>query len=235
MSEIESLTLRPSGLTSFFFYNKRSVAAIIIIMILATTLISGFGALIPILISLVALFTCLKSGSAKLLGLSRPASWTTTILLGAAIGIGLQMLFHVVLDPLFELISGSQLDLSNVQNVQGNFPVYAAWLAVGWVIGGFLEELSFRGYMITRIRHLLGENAVGTTIAVLATAIPFGIAHLYQDSAGAIGAAVMGACFAVVFIKSGYNLWIPILVHGFANTTDLTLIYLGLERSLLLF
>jgi len=235
MSEIESLAQPPSGLTSFFFYNKQSVAAILIIMILATSLISGFGALIPVLISLVALFGCLKAGSAKLLGLKRQASWPRTILIGAAIGIALQMLFHVVLDPVFELISGSQLDLSNVENVEGNFPVYALWLAIGWVIGGFLEELSFRGYMITRIRYLLGENAVGTTIAVLATAIPFGIAHAYQDSAGAISAAVMGACFAVVFIRSGYNLWIPILVHGFANTTDLTLIYLGLERSLRLF
>jgi membrane protease YdiL (CAAX protease family) len=235
MSEIESLASPPSKLASFFFHAKPSVAAIIIIMVLATTLIPGFGALIPILVTLVALLACLKAGCAKLLGLTRPVSWPKTLVLGAIIGIGLQMLFNVILDPLFELISGSQINLSNVDNVEGNFPIYAAWLGVGWVIGGFLEELSFRGYMITRIRYLIGKNAVGTTIAVLASAIPFGIAHMYQDWAGAISAAVMGACFAVVFIRSGYNLWMPILVHGFTNTTDLTLIYLGLERTFRLF
>ncbi|PKK81983.1 MAG: hypothetical protein CVT49_16000 [candidate division Zixibacteria bacterium HGW-Zixibacteria-1] len=235
MTENGLMTSPPSKLASFFFHNKMSVAAIVLVMVLATMLIAGFGALIPIIITLVALLVCLKDGSVKLIGLTRPQSWPMTVLLGAVIGVALQMAFNILFDPLFELITGSQLDLSNVDNVRGDFPRYLVWLGIGWVIGGFLEELSFRGYMITRIRFLLGGNAVGTTVAVLASSIPFGIAHMYQDWAGALSAGVMGLCFALLFIRSHYNLWLPILVHGFANTTDLTLIYFDLQQAFRLF
>ena len=202
---------------------------------LATMLIAGFGALISIIIAIVALLVGLKNGSAKLIGLTRPKSWPMTILLGVVIGVALQMIFNILLDPLFELMTGSQLDLSNVDKVQGDFPRYLLWLGIGWIFGGFLEELSFRGYIITRIRFLLGGNAVGTTVAILASAIPFGMAHMYQDWAGVLSAGAMGICFAILFIGSRYNLWLLMLVHGFANTTDLTLIYLDLQRAFRLF
>ena len=233
--ENETLAPQPSKRLSFFFYNKVSVTALVLIMILATVLIPGFGALIPVLITLAALLCCLKEGSNKLLGLTRPESLRKTLLIGAVGGIGLQMAFNILVDPLFELIAGSPLDLSNVDNVKGNVLIYVVWLAIGWVIGGFLEELSFRGYLITRIRFLLGRNFVGTSVAVLASIVPFGIAHVYQGWAGVLSAAVMGLCFAVFFIRSNYNLWLPILVHGFANTTDLTLIYLGVQQTFRLF
>ena len=235
MAENGPLTAPPSRLASFFFYNKMSVTAIVLVMVIATMLIAGFGALVPTIITLVALLACLKDASAKLLGLKTPHSWPMTVLLGAIIGIALQMAFNIFFDPLFEQITGSQLDLSNVENVKGNFPKYLFWLGIGWVIGGFLEELSFRGYIITRIRFLLGRNVPGTIIAILASSIPFGIAHMYQDWAGVLSAGVMSICFALLFIKSRYNLWLPILVHGFANTTDLTLIYLNLQQAFRMF
>jgi len=235
MIENDSLTSQPNKLATFFFHGKTSVAIIVLIMLLATVLIPGVGALIPMVITVTALLCCLKSGSNRLMGLTRPDSVARTILFGAITGIVLQLAFNIVLDPLFERITGSQLDLSNWDKMKGDFPRYLLWLVIGWVIGGFLEELSFRGYLITRVQHLLGRNTLSATIAVLASAIPFGIAHMYQDWAGALSAAAMGACFAVLFIRSRYNLWIPILAHGFANTTDLTLIYLDLQKAFRLF
>lgn len=226
MEDREHTTPPPSKLSAFFFHNKISVAILVVVMVLATLAIPGSGALIPMILTLVALLGCLRAGSARMIGLSRPESWGRTLLVGAGLGIGLQVAFHLVVDPAFEMLTGSKLDVSALDPVKGNVMMYVIWLAIGWIVGGLLEELSFRGYLISRIRYLLGAGALGTTIAVLASAVPFGIAHMYQGWAGVLSATTMGLCFALIYVKSGSRLWIAILAHGFANTTDITLIYL---------
>jgi membrane protease YdiL (CAAX protease family) len=228
-------TEAPSKFASFFFHNKASLTVILLIMILATILLPGAGAVVPIVITVIALLGSLRYGSVKMLGLNRPSSWPKTLFLGAVVGIAVQMLFNILLDPIFELITGTHIDLSNLANIQGNFTNYIFWITIGWVIGGFFEELSFRGYIITRVRSIIGENSLGTTIAILLSVIPFGIAHLYQDWAGVLSACFMGFYFALLYIRNRYNLWLPILVHGFANMTDITLIYFGLSDTFRLF
>lgn len=235
MSDHETITSSPSKLASFFFQNKISVSIIVTVLMLAPVLIPGVGALVPIIFTLVALISCLKSGSVKLIGLKRPKSWMRTILLGAFLGFSLEILFHTLLEPLFEIVTSSQVDLSNLDNVKGNIPNFILMLIVGWGVGGFLEEMSFRGYIIPRIRMLLGENRLSTTIAVLVSAIPFGLAHMYQGWAGVLTTGVMGFCFALIFVKNNYNVWLPIMVHGFANTIGITVIYFDLVGAFRLF
>jgi membrane protease YdiL (CAAX protease family) len=36
----------------------------------------------------------------------------------------------------------------------------------------------------------------------------------------------------ILFIWSGYNLWLPILTHGFIDTVGLTMIYLNADKKL---
>ena len=226
---------RPAAITSFFFHNRLSLSVLVSIMVLTPILIPGIGVLLPMFLALCALFIGIKSGSAAMLGFRRPSSWPRLILQGAVIGLLAQLLFSSLLDPILELITGTNIDLSNLDGIKGNLSSYLVMLLIGWVIGGVLEELAFRGYLMTRVRTLLGENFTGTTVAVLLSAVPFGIAHMYQDWAGVFSTMIMGLILALLFVRSRYNLLLPMLVHGFANTFGITLIYLDMAEALRLF
>jgi len=75
-----------------------------------------------------------------------------------------------------------------------------------------------RGVVYTRI-----ENAVGSKSAIIISSLLFGLMHV---SAGglilAIGAALMGLVFALIFAKTN-SLWVCIVAHSFANIPDLVL------------
>ena len=60
----------------------------------------------------------------------------------------------------------------------------------------------------------------------------FGLGHFYQGVAGVASSTVSGLFFGVLYLKSGRNLWLPILAHGFSDTIGLALIYLGLVPEL---
>ena len=235
MDDTVSPTTISSHLTSFFFHNKVSVSLLLAVVIIAPMTLPNLGTIIAMTITLLALLCCLKGGSIRLLGLSRPTSWPKTLLIGVAAGIGLQALFQFLLDPLFELITGSAIDLSSMDSMKGNLEIALIYVAIGWVIGGFFEELTYRSYIITRVRALVGETTVGTIIAIVLSVVPFGLAHLYQGWAGTLSAAAMGLCFALIFVYNRYNIWIPILVHGVSDMVGIALIYLDLADKLRFF
>ena len=66
-------------------------------------------------------------------------------------------------------------------------------------VAGMLEEVIVVGYLITRLR----EMRWSLPVAILASALLRGSYHLYQGWPMALGNAVMGAVFAVVFIRTG--------------------------------
>src|SRR5450755_293352 len=43
--------------------------------------------------------------------------------------------------------------------IQGNLLATLCWIAIGWVVGGFCEEVLFRGFLLNRIASLLGGSA----------------------------------------------------------------------------
>jgi hypothetical protein len=116
--------------------------------------------------------------------------------------------------------------------MRGHLSNYLIMLAIGWVVGGFLEEMLFRGYLLKRIRLVLGESPGAVAVAVLLPAVAFGLAHSYQDIAGMISTGLIGALFGAVFVWERGNLWLPIMVHGFTNVTGITLIYLSGDKVL---
>ena len=81
-----------------------------------------------------------------------------------------------------------------------------------------VEEIVMRGIVYTRI-----ENAVGSKSAIIISSLLFGLMHV---AAGglilAIGAALMGLVFALIFAKTN-SLWVCIVAHSFANIPDLLL------------
>ncbi len=219
-------------LVETLFTNPKTIAVISVVLLVLISTLPPLGVIIGFVFVLTALLLCVRQGSFAEIGLRRPESWVRTLLLGAVIGLAIQLAFSIVVDPLLERWTGTPVDLSNLDGMRGHLVNYLIMLAVGWAIGGFLEEMLFRGYLLKRIRLVLGESPVAVAVAILLPAVAFGLAHAYQDIAGMISTGLIGALFGVVFVWGRGNLWLPVMTHGFTNVVGITLIYTNLDQVL---
>jgi membrane protease YdiL (CAAX protease family) len=214
-------------------WQSKSISLILVCVALAiTVLVPGVGVIGAFLVALVAAVVGRKVGSFRDMGLRSPDSWPKLLGTTFLYGVVIQFASTVLIEPLLERITGSAVDISALDGIRGNLAMCLVWIAIGWVMGGFLEEFAFRGFVVTRVHKLLGSRPAAIWVAILVAAVPFGIAHMYQGPAGMIGTGLVGFVLGVIFLVHGYNLWYPVFTHGFINTVAMILIYFDVDRGL---
>lgn len=109
--------------------------------------------------------------------------------------------------------------------LQGNTVAFLGWLAISWLVGGFCEELLFRGFLLNKVATLCGGQGIGLAVGVIAQAVLFGLLHLYQGGFGFVFAFTMASAFGVGYLACRRNLWPLILVHGSWNSLAIYGIY----------
>ncbi len=121
-------------------------------------------------------------------------------------------------------------------NLQGNISLLALWIFLGWAVGGFFEEMFFRGFLITRLDHFFnGDMATKglrwtLLLSVALPAIIFGGAHFYyQGLRGAIIVTAMGLAFGACYVLFGRRLWPVIIAHGSIDTLSFVAQYLDAD------
>lgn len=206
---------------------------IFVLAVLAViVLLPGIGTFIGIVIVAIFLWLKRKEGASSQIGFRRPGSWTRTIILGLVLGSIIEVSFQIAVNPFLERITNTPLDLGPFEDMRGNPTSLAFYLLIGWGIGGFLEEMTYRGFLITHIRRILGCRTAGTAVGLIVTSAAFGGAHQYQDWSGVLSTGLVGMILGFIFIQNRYNLWLPIFTHGFVNTVGMLLIYFNLDRRL---
>jgi CAAX protease family protein len=101
-------------------------------------------------------------------------------------------------------------------------------LVAAWIIGGFYEELVFRGFIQTTIRGWFIEPRHSFWPAGLLASILFGLYHWQQGIFGIIPSTLGGLFWTYLLWRYKGNLWYPIISHAVFDTTALTMIYFGL-------
>ena len=192
----------------------------------------GLGVLGSFAIAIAVAVIARKHGSFRDMGFRQPKSWPKLIGTTLLYGFVIQVTFTVVIEPGLSRLTGDPVDISVFDDVRGDFVSYLILMAIGWVIGGFLEEFTFRGFIVGRVRWILGSSVAATWIGVLAAAVPFGIAHLYQGVTGMIATGMIGFVLGAVYVYHRFNLWYAIFTHGFINTVGITAMYLDIDRDL---
>lgn len=142
------------------------------------------------------------------------------------LAIILQFLSYFLLLDLIKELTGSTISIGGFSSVKGNFNIYLTSVFIGWIIGGFCEEIIFRGFMISVLMKHLGDKT-GAIIGIIFTSIIFGSLHSYQGITGQILTGLTGLLFGIIYIIGKRNLWLCILTHGFVNTIGMTLLYFG--------
>ena len=208
-----------------------SILALSVILTLTSLKRSpGVGVLAAMLV--IALVTWQRGEGLTSLGLVHPESWPSTILWSLVLGGILAFASTLVIEPLTDKLTGEAHDHSMFDGIRGNFGDLLKWLLVVWLLVAFLEEIIFRGFLMTELARLLGKGVGGTLLNLIFSSTLFGIAHWYQGKSGALSTGLIGLVIGVVYIAGGYNLWLPILTHGFIDTFGLVLVYLNADRYL---
>ena len=101
-------------------------------------------------------------------------------------------------------------------------------LIAAWIIGGFYEEIVFRGFIQTTIGGWFIKSRYSFWLAGLLTSILFGLYHWQQEIFGIIPSALGGLFWTFLLWRYKGNLWYPIISHAVFDTTALTMIYFGI-------
>jgi membrane protease YdiL (CAAX protease family) len=109
--------------------------------------------------------------------------------------------------------------------IRGDAAAFLLWVAIGWIVGGFMEEMLFRGFLLDRVATACGGRATGLAIAVIAQAVLFGLLHLYGGAFAMLHATVFALASGVFYVAGGRNLWPLIAVHGVWNTVGIWGVY----------
>lgn len=134
--------------------------------------------------------------------------------------------FSYVADQLFGYLTGAPVDLSAYDGVVGNPTNFIIMLLVSIIIGGVLEELTFRGFVVG-----FGSSELGRPSAiwlVFLSAVVFGIAHLYQGAAGVLSTGLVGLLLGLLYLHAKKNVIAAIFAHATVNIIGVTLIFLGM-------
>ena len=118
-------------------------------------------------------------------------------------------------------------DYTEYNFIQNHLSNLVITIFAAWVIGGFYEEIIFRGFIQKTIENWF-NNKYSFLIAGLITSLIFGLYHWQQGYFGIFSAILSSLFWTYLFKRFGRNLWYTIFSHALFDTITLILIYLGL-------
>jgi CAAX protease family protein len=214
--------------TSTFIWRRKWVGLLellIMAMLFAAPLFAFSSGILGL--AVVLLMMWLRKSSVRDLGLRRPAAWLKAIVRGVAAVVIILAVQGFLVQPLLRYVFSQPPDFSRFHGM--NSFQLLAWIAAGWAMGGFIEEI-IRAYVIYRVVELVGQTRAGWICAVVVSSLLYALNHGYQGLAGAIGVVV--TCFALgtLYLVSKRNLWSNIICHGLNDTLAFLAILFGLLR-----
>jgi CAAX protease family protein len=183
---------------------------------------------VPILFLLGWISLRLRDGGWQAAGLTRPNSWWKTTALAAGAAAVLQLGSELVVGPLASRVWPEPQHVSHVldSTALGWRPALTNLLII-WSFAAFGEELSYRGYLLTRAASIFGRSNAAYLFGMVLVAVLFGFGHYYKGPAGVLDSTYSGLVLGGAFLLSGRNLWAAILAHGISDTFALFVVFMG--------
>jgi len=183
---------------------------------------------VPILFVLGWISLRWRNGGWKYAGLSRPQSWWKTVALAIIAAAILLLGSELVVEPVAHRIWPEPEHVSNViQSGASGWRQALASLLIVWTFASFGEELSYRGYLLTRAADAFGKSNLAYWAAMIVVSLLFGFGHYYKGPSGVLDSTYSGLVLGGVLLLSGRNLWTSILAHGIADTVAVFAVFMG--------
>jgi uncharacterized protein len=185
-----------------------------------------FAYSIPVLV-FIWLFLKLYKEDFTALGFSFKRFEIKSVLVGTFAAIVLFAFINYAFFPLLQKIIALPPDeLGGFNKVRHNAPFYIFILAMGWIVGGFYEEVVFHGFIFTRLEKIIGGRHP-TTISFWLCNIIFALYHLQLGIGGVINAFIAGIGYHALILHHKRNMWYGVFCHAAFDTIAITYIYLG--------
>src|SRR5260370_38706036 len=165
-------------------------------------------------------------------GLARFRSWPVTLGLGAALGVGMELLQLFVTQPLLVSVTERGPDLSFFRRLAGNPKLLVVMLLLVWTLAAFGEELVYRGFVLNRLAEFGNGTKAAWVTSLLLMSIAFGFAHYEQGITGIIDEGFMGFLLGLAYLACDRKLAVPIVAHGIQDTVDMILLFLGKDPGI---
>jgi len=109
-------------------------------------------------------------------------------------------------------------DMSGYDYLKDN--IWMLFLTLGgvYIVSSFGEEVIYRAFLINRISELGLNNKTGKIIAVIISALVFGLAHYSWGIMGIVQTGFMGLVLGFCYIYLKKRIWILIIAHAYMDT-----------------
>src|SRR5690348_6319045 len=98
-------------------------------------------------------------------------------------------------------------------------------IVAAWIIGGFYEEIVFRGFIQAKIHEWFMKYKYSFWLTGFFVSFLFGLYHWQQGIFGIIPSFLGGLLWTFLLWRYKGNLWYPIISHAVYDTIALTMIY----------
>lgn len=156
----------------------------------------------------------------------RTGSWWKDILAGIGLSVvtlGIKIITDNPINSLFPRNPNS--GLGNIFNEMLENPIlFALMIGPGLLIGAGIGEELTRAFLLTRFWNLT-ENKGIRWLAVLLSAVVFGMAHIYQGMAGVISTGISGLIIAAYYMLFG-RFPVMIIAHYLHDAIQFVFVYI---------
>ncbi|MGJ1331682.1 lysostaphin resistance A-like protein [Sphingobacterium siyangense] len=178
-------------------------------------------------ICFLAIFLVLRREGRSLrdLGLDKKNLSSRAILLGILSALAWVIFMQIIYIPVIKHLFNVP-DYTEYNFIRSSIARLIMTIVAAWIIGGFYEEVVFRGYIQNILEKKLFKG-MGRWLPILITSILFGLYHLQQDIFAVIAACLGGLYWSILYKKGNNNLWVSIISHALFDMITLILIYTG--------
>jgi membrane protease YdiL (CAAX protease family) len=152
------------------------------------------------------------------IGFKRPASWRHVLLIALLAAAARILLGQFVIEPITGFFWPPPSAPKFANEIAGNVKVALLALLVVWTFAAFGEEISYRGYLLTRAADVGKRSTTAYWLGILLVSVLFGYGHYYKGPSGIIDSGIAGLILGTAYMLAGRNLWVTIFAHGFIDT-----------------
>jgi membrane protease YdiL (CAAX protease family) len=129
-------------------------------------------------------------------------------------------IYHPIIIHFFNVADYTEYDF-----IRKKFFTLIITIIAAWVVGGFYEEIVFRGFIQTTLQQWFQKQKHAFWLAGLVTSMLFGLYHWQQGIFGMVPSFLGGLLWTFLLKRYKGNLWYSILSHAIYDTIALILIY----------
>jgi uncharacterized protein len=172
-----------------------------------------------IVLSVVGLISIrLRDGKWSAMGFQKPASWRRILLIAMAAAALRILVGQFLVEPVTSVFWPKPTAPALANEITGNVKIALFALLLVWTFAAFGEEISYRGYLLTRAADVGRRSVTAYWIGIVLVSILFGYGHYYKGPSGIFDSGIAGLILGTAYMLAGRNLWACILAHGFIDT-----------------